>query len=410
MGASRFLVGIVCAGLFAGCADQSGEADSHDLDVAVSTEDAPNLPVPPPDSTCALIQRGTLGAVQDSDVGFGNGPNWTMGSYPFSWTGPSPYDHWSAFQFDMSVVPPDATVVLATFSVYASWNMDSSTVRAHRIKNAWSEPLVTWNNFGGNAAWDSSVLGSFDPNGVGFRSVDVTALAQAWHSGAVGNHGILLEEDPVKLHNYCQSEVSTVSRRPSLFVCWANVPPPACEPVGGACSADADCCDGIPCTDGTCHVQICGSAGAVCGADSDCCAGNVCNGGVCGLPAPVCSDPGQACGAGQPCCNGLCNEGFCPNVGGMGGGGQCLPVGDACGADADCCEGSCFDGMCVGTNQCLPIDAEGCDPTSPCCDGAHCIFGLCWNDGVCKKPGAACDPDSDSCCWGMACSDAGFCE
>ncbi len=418
MGASRYLVGIVCAALLAGCSEQTSEVDGQDLDVDVSTEDAPNLPPPPPGATCALIQRGTLGEVGDSDVGYGNGPNWTPGAYPFSWTGPSPYNHWSAYQFDMSVVPAGAQVVLATFTVYASWNSDSSSVRAHRIKNAWSEATVTWNNFGGNAAWDSSVLGTFDPNGGGFRSVDVTALAQGWHSGALGNHGVLIEEDPVKLHNYFASEVSTVARRPSLYVCWGEAPAPVCGPVGGSCSADSDCCDGIPCTDGTCHVFICGSAGAECGANSDCCAGNVCNEGVCGAPAPVCSQPGQACGPNAPCCNGLCNEGTCPIVGGGEeiGGGQCSEVGAMCGADADCCGGSCFDGLCIAANQCVNVDefdADGnplsCDAANPCCDGNHCVWNMCWNDAVCKAPGAACDVDNDACCWGLSCTD-GACQ
>jgi hypothetical protein len=258
------------------------------------------------------------------------------------------------------------------------------------------------------------VLGSVDPNGGGFRSVDVTALAQGWHSGAVGNHGILLEEDPVKIHNWFASEVSTVSRRPSLYVCWGAPPPPACEPVGGSCSADADCCDGIPCTNGTCHIQICGSAGAACAANSDCCAGNVCNAGVCGAPAPVCSQPGQVCNANQPCCNGICNDGICPGAGGGGAGGggpqQCGDVGALCAADADCCGGSCFDGMCIATNQCLPVDTvEPCSASTPCCDGNHCIVGACWNDAVCKAPGAACDVDNDACCWGLSCTN-GSCQ
>lgn len=144
MDTSRLLVGIICAGLLAGCADQSPEVDGQDLNVAVSPEEAPNLPLPPPGATCALIQRGTLGQVGDSDIGYGDGSDLDMGAYPFSWTGASPYDHWSAFQFDMKVVPANKVVVQATFSVYASWNMESSNVRAHRIKSAWSESTVTW--------------------------------------------------------------------------------------------------------------------------------------------------------------------------------------------------------------------------------------------------------------------------
>jgi len=412
MDTARFLVGIGCVGLLAGCADQSREVDSQDLNVALSAEEAPNLPLPPPDATCALIQRGTLGQVGDSDIGYGDGPNWNMGAYPFSWTGASPYDHWSAFQFDMSVVPANKVIVQATFSVYASWNMDSSNVRAHRIQSAWSESTVTWNNFGGNAAWDSAVLGSFDPNGGGFRSVDVTALAQGWISGAVANDGLLLEEDPVELHNYFDSEVSTIARRPSLSVCWVDAPPPACQPVNGACAANADCCDGGTCNNGTCQFLICGCSGVGdwCNVNQDCCAGLVCNSSSNCVPA-LCSQPGQACTVASPCCNGICSDGICP-----GNGGQCGAVGTWCSANADCCGGRCLDGMCVATNQCISqdaVDANGdpvaCSPSLPCCCGVQCAFGLCLAyDGVppasrCKAPGATCDEDLDACCWALSC-------
>ena len=89
---------------------------------------------------------------------------------------------------------------------------------------------------------------------------------------------------------------------------------------------------------------------------------------------------------------------------------QCGAVGLACGDDVDCCDGACFDGLCVATNQCTPPDSPiVCDAANPCCDGAHCIVGLCWIGAVCKAPGAACDPDNDACCWGLDCTD-GACQ
>ena len=415
MGASRYLIGIVCAGLLAGCAPDSTEVDALDLNVDAEEASGPNLPPPPPGATCAMIQRGTLGAVQDADIGFGNGPNWATGGMPYTWTGISPYDHWSVYQFDTSVVPPGSQILSATFTVYAFWNMDSSTVRVHRIKNAWNEATATWNNFGGNASWDPAPLGSFNPNGGFYFSVDVTGITQNWVSGAVANHGILLEEDPIKLHSYVSSESSTIAKRPSLYVCWGEPPPPVCQPVNGECSVDSDCCDGVPCNNGTCHIVQCGSAGAECSNNGDCCAGNVCNAGVCGEPVAVCGGEGAACGAGLPnCCNGICNDGFCPGLGG--GGGECLPVGAMCGVDADCCGASCADGMCVDGNAvCVnpdDMDVDGnpvtCDPSSPCCDGLHCFDGLCYIEDFCVDAGAACNDDS-WCCWGLSCN-GGACQ
>lgn len=415
MGASRYLIGIVCAGLLVGCASGSTDGGAQDPDVDVDEASAPNLPPPPPGSECTLIQRGLNGAAQDADIGYGNGPNWTTGAMPYSWTGPSPYDHWSIYQFDTSVVPAGKVIVSATFSVTASWNMESSTVRAHRITKPWNEATANWNNFGGNGSWDPAVLGSFDPNGGGTFSVDVTNLAAGWVSGAIANNGLLLEEDPVKLHLYWSSEAGTVAMRPSLQLCWADAPPPACEPVGGSCAANADCCDGVPCSNGVCQIWQCGNAGAECSANSDCCNGNVCSNGVCGPPALLCGEPGDACGAGLPaCCGGaLCNDGVCP---GLGGGNVCSPTGGACNADFDCCDGACQDGMCVATNQCVmqdSVDGNGepiaCDPWNPCCDGLHCVFGLCSNDFQCTLPGAACDDANGACCWGLTCTN-GTCQ
>lgn len=423
MGASRYLIGFVCAGMLVGCAPSSTEVDAQDLSVDIEEASGPNLPPPPPGATCVLIQRGTLGSVQDADIGYGNGPNWATGGMPYTWTGISPYDHWSAYQFDLSVVPPGSQVLSATFTVAAFWNMESSTVRAHRIKNAWNEATATWNNFGGNASWDPAVLGSFNPNGGGYFSVDVTGLTQGWVSGQVANHGLLLEEDPIKLHGYIASESSTASQHPSLYVCWGDPPPPVCQPVNGECSADADCCDGVPCNNGTCHIVQCGGAGAECSGDANCCAGNVCNSGVCGPPMQVCGGAGAACGAGLPaCCNGICNDGTCPGAGGGGGGagggggGQCLAVGDMCNGDADCCSASCMDGMCIATNQCVQqdsVDANenpiACNPANPCCDGLHCVFDLCFNDLQCVAAGSSCDAENDWCCWGLTCTN-GSCQ
>ncbi|MEZ4302263.1 MAG: DNRLRE domain-containing protein [Polyangiaceae bacterium] len=381
-----------------GCADSTdSEIDATDLNLDYDTADGPSLPAPPPDSTCALIQRGTLGSVQDSDFSYGNG-NWAAGSYPFSWTGPSPYDHWSAYQFDLSVVPAGASITAAVFSTYVSWNADSATVRAHRILGAWNES-TNWAGFTGNGAstnWDAAVLGSFDAGGWGWRSIDVTTAAQKWHGGQWANHGLLLEEDPVKLHNYFTSEAS-LSQRPNLWVCW-SAGAPACGEPGDSCNALNPCCDGI-CNDGVCPGGGGGGEGG-------------------GGGGPVCANPGETCNALTPCCSGLCNDGVCPGGGGGGGGGgvgECGAIGSGCSADADCCGGSCFDGACIATDVCVAVDTYGaCDPSNPCCDGGHCVVDTCFpleDISTCATAGGSCDPDNGLwCCWGMQCNANGTCE
>lgn len=70
-------------------------------------------------------------------------------------------------------------------------------VNIHIILNNWTESVVTWNNFGGAAAYEASVNASLGPiNAVDtWYSVDITPLAQAWHNGDIPNNGILLQTD-----------------------------------------------------------------------------------------------------------------------------------------------------------------------------------------------------------------------
>ncbi|MBK8257889.1 MAG: DNRLRE domain-containing protein [Polyangiaceae bacterium] len=324
-----------------------------DLDVDYEAAGTPNLPPPPADSTCVLIQRGLFGATGDADIGLGNGLNWPTGSMPYSWTGNSPYQHWSAYQFDISAVPANANVTMAVFTTYAAWNSVSTTVRAHRILNPWAEATVTYKSFTNSGTitnWSPTVLGTFDPKGGGFRSVNVTGLVQDWVGGLSANAGLLLEENNGALHMYFGSESGTVDRRPSLFVCWSNVP--ACGELGEGCSESVPCCD----------------EGAI------------------------------------------CNDGVCEE-----GGGECAAVATACQANAECCSGACFDGVCISTDSCVPIDSPtSCNPMNPCCDGAHCVLGTCFSVAdipTCSPQGQSCDPDNGMwCCWSMLCGETGQCE
>lgn len=411
MGAFRYLVGLVCVGLAAGCVETTdGDIAADDLNLDYEAASGPDLPAPPDGATCVLIQRGTLGAVQDTDIGYGNGTDWAAGGYPFSWTGPSPYSHWSLYQFDLSPVPAGSTVVLGVFSNYVSWNEQSSTVRAHAITQAWDEATATWGSFtayGAVTGWDPAVLGTFDPSGVGFHSLEITGLVQGWHSGATANNGLLLEEDPVVLHTYFASEASTVDMRPSLYVCWVDGAPdpgPQCSNAGGGCGDSADCCEGLACI-----------------------------GGECGLipPPQTCAADGETCDLATPCCNpdslcdGTCQPPLQPSNPG-GGGDACFPLGAACSDNGLCCSGSCLDGMCTAlavAGTCVEpdqMDADGnlvaCDEASPCCAGSHCIMGLCQpgeylDGGTCKLQGQACDPDNGAwCCWDMWCMGDGTCQ
>ncbi|MCK4784494.1 MAG: DNRLRE domain-containing protein [Desulfobacteraceae bacterium] len=107
----------------------------------------------------------------------------------------------------------------ATLSIYVNLATDA-TVNVHRITAPWTETGVTWNNFGGSFA--PEIVNSFVADGVGWRSVDVTALVQDWFSGVYSNYGLLLEQGTTEFTRFYSSESSTVSLRPKLEICFSG--------------------------------------------------------------------------------------------------------------------------------------------------------------------------------------------
>ncbi len=127
-------------------------------------------------------------------------------------------------KFDMSPVPEGAYVTSATAYIYDSWTNNYNPVRAHQVLSPWSEATVSWTNFGADANFAAAVVAQFMGGGVGYKTFDLTGLASGWVSGDVANDGILLEEDLTgapKLHTFAGSEVSKLSMRPKLVVCYA---------------------------------------------------------------------------------------------------------------------------------------------------------------------------------------------
>jgi hypothetical protein len=88
------------------------------------------------------------------------------------------------------------------------------------------------------------------------------------------------------------------------------------EYEGQPCATSADCC-GLPCTPvpGSEFDLVCGAGcqdtGATCTSDADCCSGLPCTDGLCGPPGE-CAAYGQACDDQNPCCTNLdCIGGIC---------------------------------------------------------------------------------------------------
>jgi hypothetical protein len=90
---------------------------------------------------------------------------------------------------------------------------------------------------------------------------------------------------------------------------WDEASAQACAVVGEECGEDADCCDDLVCTEGTCQEPaVCAGEGEACEEDGDCCAGICCVGACrdieCCIDEP---DPNARCPEGTSCFEGVCD-------------------------------------------------------------------------------------------------------
>ncbi|MBI5525681.1 MAG: hypothetical protein HY897_05050 [Deltaproteobacteria bacterium] len=135
-----------------------------------------------------------------------------------------------------------------------------------------------------------------------------------------------------------------------------------CTDLGGDC-ADCDCCNGLPCDEGTCVSCI--AKDRPCAFDAECCPSSDPSKGMrCGAAdvCAECSRLGGLCTSDLPCCwesarLNCSDEGVCVIH---------------CDQDKDCAPGE----VCVSTEVCLP---------SPCsadseCGGRRCCAGRCADD------------------------------
>jgi len=122
--------------------------------------------------------------------------------------------------FNFSAIPAGSIITSATFSIY-SYTALNGTARLHRITAPWTEMGATWNNSAAN--FDSAVLATFTTGAQGYHNVDVTALVQQWFTGALPNHGILIEERVTGYDTYYSREKNGGQYAPIMIVCY--IPP-----------------------------------------------------------------------------------------------------------------------------------------------------------------------------------------
>ena len=135
----------------------------------------------------------------------------------------------SLIEFDLGAIPASATLFSAKLYlkadtlVFTKGHSSLSTSNAaalYRVKEAWSESTVTWNN---QPAVDTAGKISLpqSANTTQNYDVDVTALITAMRSDSIGNHGFLLRSNAEAPYNdmaFASGDHADSSLHPSLMV------------------------------------------------------------------------------------------------------------------------------------------------------------------------------------------------
>ncbi len=88
-------------------------------------------------------------------------------------------------------IPQGSVINSAFLHVYIS-APNNRVVTVHRITAEWAETVVTYNSFANSFAAASE--GGFTADAVGWKTVNITSLVQAWAAGIYPNYGIVMTE------------------------------------------------------------------------------------------------------------------------------------------------------------------------------------------------------------------------
>ncbi|RME23858.1 MAG: DNRLRE domain-containing protein [Candidatus Zixiibacteriota bacterium] len=103
-------------------------------------------------------------------------------------------------QFNLGSIPANSIVTCAALLLNQESGTDTGhTIYVHRLITGWSESTATWNTpwtaAGGD--YDPTSVGSFVPDTLGLRAVNISTLAQFWVDNPASNFGLMLRaEDP----------------------------------------------------------------------------------------------------------------------------------------------------------------------------------------------------------------------
>ena len=119
-----------------------------------------------------------------------------------------------------ATIPSGSTINMAVFSIYALAQTDQ-TVYLRRVGADWGECSVTFNSIASDIqeSW-----GSFTIDSIGWHSITITGLVQAWVNGVYPNYGFILMQDVnTTFVAYRSSEyLSNPTLRPKLEITYTT--------------------------------------------------------------------------------------------------------------------------------------------------------------------------------------------
>lgn len=174
----------------------------------------------------AVLVSTELPAVRDSytasnrpDTNYGNDENLAVG-YQLSDGDPGALRSFIQFDFPGGI-PAGSTINQARVRLYqrSATGIGDMRIVINRPSGSWDESSITWGNQPGFAGGERA--SEFIDSSTGHKEWNITGLAQEWKSGAVPNHGIIVEgleeiEDNRRL--FYSRNAGDASLRPVLIV------------------------------------------------------------------------------------------------------------------------------------------------------------------------------------------------
>jgi len=139
----------------------------------------------------------------------------------------------SLIEFDLSIIPSDAIIQDAKFSLFYNptdphegfdFHSGENDLLIEIISDHWDEETVTWNNQPETTSLNQLSLLPSDNDMQDYINIDVTDQVVDMHGSPDSNHGISLrmanETNPYRAVIFASSDHPTVSLHPKLEVTW----------------------------------------------------------------------------------------------------------------------------------------------------------------------------------------------